>query len=159
MSHVTKPQIAANQNVESRIYSVNSWVVPELLAFMTRYQTVQLNSLGARFVSGMENTSGAIGILILTETRRALYTAPATRNHLWLNQNGCKITPCRSQANSPPSSDAMKVVVAATPATAANALGTQLGQAYWVFEGPVDAAARTHLGEIQFFVDAIFEGL
>jgi hypothetical protein len=96
MSHVSKPQIAANQNVESRIYSVNSWVVPELLAFMTRYQTVQLNSLGARFVSGMENTSGAIGILILTETRRALYTAPATRNHLWLNQNGCKITPCRS---------------------------------------------------------------
>jgi len=154
-----KPEIPANQTMYSFSRQINAFRFPELQDYMTRYQTFMVNSLGARFMSGMENIMGSIALMAVTEHRYSQMTIPPATNHMWLKSNGCKVSPCRSQCNSPPSSDLMKQVIVATPSAGNNNPGSSLGFFWWVFEGPSDTANRSHLGEIEVYVDVIFDGL
>jgi len=154
-----QPEIAANQTVVGTARTINAFRFPELQDYMTRYQMVTLHSLGARFMSGMESVAGNVGILVLTANQAQHYTVPHNQSHAWLKRNGCKVSPSRSQANAPPASDLVKQTVTADPSTGANTPGTSLGAVYWVWEGPAFGQNRTHLGEIEVYVNATFEGL
>jgi hypothetical protein len=154
-----KPEIPANQTVYSFSRQVNAFRFPELQDYMTRYQTFVVNSIGARFMSGMENIMGSVAIKVVTRETYDALAVPGTVNHAWLKTNGCKVTPCRSQANSPPNTSLVKSVHRAVPSAGNNQPGSSVGFVWWVFEGPQDQNARTHLGEIEVFLDIIFDGL
>jgi len=154
-----QPEIAQGNTIYNFGRGITPFRFPELQDYMTRYQTVTLHSLGARFRSGMENVTGNVGIYVLTDRQEIAYTIPTAPNHAWLKRNGCVVSPCRAIAHSPPASDTVKSVVACVPSTGNNNQGTRLGYVFWVFEGPQSAAARSHLGEVEVYVNATFDGL
>jgi hypothetical protein len=155
----TKAHIAKDQNVYTVRLNVNPKNFPELQDYMTRYQNVVVNSLGARFITGMKNISGTHACYVLGSADYDVASIPTTTNHMWLRRNGCKTKQTEQNVVSPPNVNRAKHPRTATPSISATATGTSLGYVYWIFEGPSDSSDRTHLGEIEVYLDAIFSGL
>jgi hypothetical protein len=85
---------------------------------------------------------------------------PANPNHRWFKDNGSTVVQLIRQANSPPSNNPLylKEAVQATETSAAGT-GTALGYVFWCWEGPANSEDLASVGEIEVYVDALFEGL
>lgn len=154
-----QPTIGGNQAVSHFARDINAFRFPELQDYFTRYQSVTVHSLGARFISGMSNMSGTVALYVLTDFQNSTRVTPAAVNHAWLKRNECKITACHAVAHAPSAFNVVKVTQMCAPAAGAANPGSSLGVIHWVFEGPISTNVRNHLGEIEVYVSATFDGL
>jgi len=154
----SKIEISKDQNIYSFSKQINGRTFPELQDYLTRYQLVTINSIGCRVITGMKAISGVHAVYAVEPQMLSLQSVPAQPNHMWLRSNGCKTKHTETNVVSPPSVPRSKVSVSATPATSATATGTVFGRFWWVFEGPSSASDRTHLGEVEVYIDAMFSG-
>lgn len=149
-----KPQIKENQSVDHWTKTISPEQVPGLADFMSRYDMVTVNSLGARFKSGLVNTSGMSAIVVQTHERHALASKPNPPNHAWARNQGSGVKALSNPNSAAPSTNppALKRPIQAGPKVG-------IGHVWFVYEGPGHDSLLSNVGEVEVYVDAIFEGL
>lgn len=149
-----KPKIAANQSVYTFQKDLTlGQNIPGLAVYAAQFYLVTVNSISARFKTGVVNQAGQTTVVVLSKEKTDLMDVPNPVTHMWAKNNGAVVRPLTAQNNSNQCVNPPGLRNTVTCDT-----NTSIGTVYWTYEGPSVAAEVANLGEIEIYIDAKFSG-